>query len=400
MSKTVTADIAIIGAGTAGLAAAVALSRIGYRVAVLEAAPRPQLPAVGEGLEDWDQRVSALTPATSAFLEQLGVWRRIVAERAGPYTDMHVWDAEGTGRIDFSAAEVAAPLLGHIVENRRLIDALLLAAETLPGVDLLWEAPLTALDAGADGEVLLHSDAFPDPLVASLVIGADGGRSRVRELADFEVRRWSYQQQAIVATVALAESHQAACWQAFLPTGPLALLPLAPEHLCSIVWSLDDEDCERWLAAEPSAFVAGLNRAMGSVGPAVTAVSERRAFPLVQCHAVDYIQPGIVLVADAAHSIHPLAGQGINLGLADVQVLAEELERAREAGLNPGDTAVLRRYQRQRKGENLTMMAAMEAFKRGFGADLPLLRVARNAGLDWVNQMRPLKQWFMRQALR
>lgn len=400
MNPTPNVDIAIVGAGIAGLAAAVALSRIGYQVTVLEAAPRPDLPVSAEGIDGWDQRVSALTPATTAFLEQLGVWRRLAAERTGPYTEMHVWDAEGTGRIDFAASEVAAPLLGHIVENRRIVDALLLAAETMPGIDLRWETPLDELTAGPDGAVILHSEVLVEPVVASLLIGADGARSRVRGLADFEVRRWSYQQQAIVATLALAETHQAACWQAFLPTGPLALLPLAPENLCSMVWSLDDGDCEHWLAAEPATFIAGLNRALGSVGPEVSAVGERRAFPLVQCHAVDYIQPGIALVADAAHSIHPLAGQGINLGLADVQVLAEELERAWKAGLNPGDSAVLRRYQRQRKGENLTMMAAMEAFKRGFGSELPLVRVARNAGLDWVNQMRPLKQWFMRQALR
>jgi 2-octaprenylphenol hydroxylase len=400
MSQVTRVDVAVAGAGIAGLAAAVALSRLGYRVAILEAASRPQLSVTGETLDGWDRRVSALTPATCEFLEQLGVWPRIAAERVGPYVDMHVWDAEGTGRIDFSATEVGAPLLGHIVENRRIIDALLVAAETTPGIDLYWQTPLETLDAGPDGEVLLGSEALPETLTASLLIGADGGRSRVRELADFEVRRWSYEQQAIVATVELADTHQSACWQAFLPTGPLALLPLAPANLCSIVWSLDDRDCERWLDATSADFVAGLNRAMGAVGPEVTRVSERQAFPLVQCHAVDYVQPGIALVADAAHSIHPLAGQGINLGLADVRVLAAELERAREAGLNPGDGAVLRRYQRQRKGENLTMMAAMEAFKRGFGADSPLIRVARNAGLDWVNQMAPLKQWFIRQALR
>jgi 2-octaprenylphenol hydroxylase len=235
--------------------------------------------------------------------------------------------------------------------------------------------------------------------LGSLLVGADGARSKVRELTDFEIRSWSYGQRAIVATLQLADSHRQTCWQAFLPTGPVALLPLAQDNFCSLVWSLDDEAAERWIDADEAQFCKGLGAVFAHQGLDIVASSARGVFPLQQCHAVDYVQPGIALVADAAHSIHPLAGQGINLGLADVKVLAEELERAHRLSLSPGDMRVLQRYQRRRKSENLAMMTAMEAFKRGFGSDHPFVRIARNAGLDWVNRWTPLKQWFVRQAL-
>lgn len=391
-------DVLIVGAGIAGLTLAAALSTKGVQVTVLEAGPRPAAPNMGTSLGDWDLRVSALTPSSATLLERLGVWPALTAMRVGPYDQMHVWDAEGTGDITFEAVDIGVPALGYIVENRLTVAALLDAVDSARGVDIVWNDPLLSLTRDPSGYPLITT-ATGLQLCAPLLVGADGARSRLRELAAFEVRRWRYHQSAIVGTVALASSHRQTCYQAFLASGPLALLPLAKDNHCALVWSLDDGAWESLAALSEVDFVTALNRALGGRVPEVLAVGERGVFPLNQCHAVDYIQPRIALVADAAHSIHPLAGQGINLGLADVAVLAEEVDRAMLEGLCWGEMSVLKRYQRRRKTENLAMMAAMEGFKRGFGSQHPLLRVARNFGLRWVDRAGAIKRWLAHQAL-
>jgi 2-octaprenylphenol hydroxylase len=234
---------------------------------------------------------------------------------------------------------------------------------------------------------------------APLTVGADGARSKVRSLTAMPSRQWSYEQSAIVGTIALCAPHQDTCWQAFLDTGPLALLPLADEDKAAMVWSLDQVKHESVAALTDEAFLQRLNRALGGDAPEAVAVGPRASFPLMQSHAVDYVEEGLVLVADAAHSIHPLAGQGINLGLSDVRVLALELASAKAHGLEVSSAIALKRYQRQRKTENLAMMAAMEGFKRGFGNANPLAVIARNVGLNLVDQQNVLKRWFMQQAL-
>ena len=390
-------DVLIIGAGIAGLSLATALGREGFRVTVIDGASRPEPPAESRDLDAWDLRVSALTPASIEFLQSLGAWAGIPADRTGCYTGMQVWDAQGSGRIAFSAGEVEAPFLGHIVENRLTLSALLRCAESTAGVEVLWQHALNSM-ALTDQGWQIHCENG-EGFCAPLTVGADGARSRVRSLTAMPSRQWSYEQSAIVGTIALRTSHQDTCWQAFLDTGPLALLPLADDDKVAMVWSLDQAKHESIAALNDEAFLAQLNRALAGDAPEAMAVGPRASFPLMQSHAVDYVDEGLVLVADAAHSIHPLAGQGINLGLSDVRVLAQELANANVSGLRVSSPVALKRYQRQRKTENLAMMAAMEGFKRGFGSANPLAVIARNVGLNFVDQRESLKRWFMEQAL-
>ena len=391
------ADVLIVGAGIAGLSLAIALSKSDCHVVVIDGADRPKPVNEGVALNDWDLRVSALTATSIRFLESLGVWQRIPSERTAPYQAMCVWDADGTGRITFNAEDVAAPCLGHIVENRQTVQALLECAEACSGVELRWQSALESLSRTPEGWSI--DCAGDQRLSAQLVVAADGARSKVRQLTAQPTRDWDYHQSAIVGTVALSSPHQATCWQAFLSTGPLALLPLPDPSKVALVWSLDAQEHAEVAALSDTAFIEALNQALGPLAPHAEAVGIRVSFPLKQSHAIDYVDDALVLVADAAHSIHPLAGQGINLGLSDVRILAQELLVACAGGLSVSSPVALKRYQRQRKSENLAMMAAMEGFKRGFGSPHPAAVILRNIGLNMVERQHWLKRWFMRQAI-
>ena len=395
-------DVVIVGAGIAGSALAVALSGSGLSLALIE--PQPLVPKdlpVEQNVGSFDARVSALTPRSVAFLDRLGAWETIAAYRQCPYSHMTVWDAEGTGRIEFDRSELNVTALGHIVENRAITNSLLPGVEQARDVQTFNPDCLEACDRAPDNRLLLTLQSGQQ-LRAKLLVGADGALSRVRQMLDFRTREWDYGHRALACTVQTANPHQDTAWQRFLPTGPLAFLPLpgtGEHHFCSIVWSLQEAVAEEVLALSYEAFCSRLDAAFeDTLGP-VLASSPRFAFPLRQRHAVDYIQPGVALVADAAHTIHPLAGQGINLGLLDVSVLAEELLQAHRRGLEPGRMDVLARYQRRRKGDNLMMMGAMDGFKRLFEQQALPLRWLRNAGMRGVGQVAPLKQRLMRQAL-
>ena len=402
MSEARQFDIVIIGAGIAGTALAAALSGNGLSLALVEAQPltRPELPTVCD-LQHFDSRVSALTPRSRRFLEQLGAWDAIDGYRQCPYRHMTVWDAEGTGQIEFDCAEVNVPVLGHIVENRAIVSALLAGVGAAADITLLSPVRLEACTRLASSRMRMELEGG-GALEADLLVAADGAMSRVRDMMGFQTREWSYGHRAIGCTVQLEQSHQDTAWQRFLPTGPLALLPLPGaegRHYCSIVWSLDEQLVDDLLALDDAAFCEELGRASEGRLGTVLGSSQRFAFPLRQRHATDYVQDGVVLVADAAHTIHPLAGQGINLGLQDVAVLAEEVLAGCARGANPGEQEVLRRYQRRRKGENLLMMAAMDGFKRLFEQQALPLRWLRNVGMRGVGQLLPVKQQLMRRAM-
>tara|TARA_R110002074_G_scaffold43374_5_gene113141 strand:+ start:2584 stop:3807 length:1224 start_codon:yes stop_codon:yes gene_type:complete len=403
MSDAKVFDILVVGGGMIGTALALGLSRQGWQVGLIEGGDRDtllQAPAPVEGVADFEPRVSAISVASQQLLETLGAWQGVVAGRHCPYQGMTVWDGDGTGRIHFDAAELQARALGTIVENRSLVRALFEVVET-SDVELIDGVQVTGCAQAGDQRSIELADGRT--LVARLVIAADGANSRLRQWVGLPTREWDYDQQAIVCTVRTAQSHRYTAWQRFSQTGPLAFLPLATEsgdeHFCSIVWSQDTEEARRLMALDDATYTAELERAIERELGAVEAVSQRFAFPLRQRHAKDYIAPGFALVGDAAHTIHPLAGQGANLGYGDVRVMLEELAKAKGTGLSPAHELVLARYQRRRKGENLAMMAAMEGFKQLFGRDELPLRWLRNTGMRWLDGLGPVKNRIAAEAM-
>ena len=391
------ADLIIVGAGMVGSALALALEHSGLDILVVDGGPLSVRPFAAEGA--FEPRVSALSAASQRILERLGVWDGIAARRVSPYRDMRVWDGSGTGSVHFSAASVHAEVLGHIVENRVVQDALLDRLHDSQ-IGLLGSARLEQLRRSGDGWLLTLADGRE--LRAPLLVAADGANSAVRRLAGCATREWDYLHHAIVTSVRCERPHQATAWQRFTDDGPLAFLPLArqgDEHWCSIVWSTVPAEAERLMALDDEAFRHELGKAFEWRLGQVTAVDPRICIPLRQRHAKRYVESGLALIGDAAHSIHPLAGQGVNLGFLDAAVLAEVLLHALQRGEQANDVRVLSRYERRRMPHNLAMMAAMEGFERLFQADPLPLRLLRNSGLNWVDELPDAKALFVRRAL-
>jgi 2-octaprenylphenol hydroxylase len=395
--STMHADLIIVGAGMVGSTLALALQERGLDILLLDGGPLSVTPFAKTAA--FEPRVSALSIASQRVLERLGVWQGIVARRSSPYGEMRVWDGSGTGQIHFSAASVHAETLGHIVENRVVQDALLERLHDSP-VGLLAGARLEQLRRSGDDWLLSLSDGRQ--LRTPLLIAADGANSAVRRLAGCATREWDYLHHAIVTSVRCSEPHQATAWQRFTDDGPLAFLPLlsAPdEHWCSIVWSAVPAEAERLMALDDQAFCRALGKAFEHRLGQVLHADRRLCIPLRQRHAKRYVEDGLALIGDAAHSIHPLAGQGVNLGFLDAAVLADVLLHALARGERLADVRVLSRYERRRMPHNLAMMAAMEGFERLFQADPLPLRWLRNAGLNWVDELPEAKALFVRQAL-
>lgn len=393
-------DVLIVGGGLAGASLALALADTPLKVAVVEGGPAQAWPTAADSVQDYDARVSALTEASRRLLDEIGVWPAIARARVCAYTRMDVWDAEGTGNIQFDAIEVQRAELGHIVENSSVLAALHEALQA-SRVAVYFAASVAKLNTDTGFHLLTLADGRE--LGAKLVVAADGARSQIRQWAGFDTREWDYHHHAIACTVECERPHRATAWQRFLPEGPLAFLPLADtegsQRFCSIVWSAKPERSDALMALDDDAFCAALGEAFEFRLGEVAAVGQRFRFPLRQRHAPQYFRDGAVLVGDAAHSIHPMAGQGINLGFADVKVLSEELKRGLAKGLAVADSQPLNRYQRRRKGDNLAMMAAMEGFQHLFESNALPLRLARNAGMSWLNWQTPIKRQLITKAM-
>lgn len=404
-------DVVIAGGGMVGVALAAALAPSGLSIAVIEPrelAPEDYLPLVeGENSQGMDSRVSALTPVTEQILTHLGAWGAIQAQRVTAYREMQVWDGEGTASIHFDAASAYRSNLGHIVENRVILAGLYEAARQFENITWLNPMTITSLgnaelnDAGQWQRHMRLSDGRE--LTTGLLVAADGARSRTRQLAGMPITEWDYQHHAVVTTVRTEQSHAHTAWQRFTEDGPLAFLPLPDtrdgQHQCSIVWSTSPDHAASLLTMDDESFCRTLSIAFEQRLGQVTSVDKRQAFPLVQRHAKTYVETSMALVGDAAHSIHPLAGQGVNLGFMDVATLAEEILSANEKGIDFANVDWLRRYQRRRQGEVWKVMATMAGLKHLYG-DVPApLQWLRNVGLSQVDRLSPLKRIISQQAM-
>lgn len=396
-------DLVIVGAGLVGatLACAIAQTESGQalRIAVIEAGSAlPQFSG-----KDFDPRVVALTHASQQLLYSIGAWKSILAARACPYRDMHVWDGEGTAEIHFSSRDVRQDCLGYIVENSVALAAVREQLVACANVEIIQPASVISVSTPEKNQqtvnVTLDSGRI---LKCNLLIAADGAHSQVRQFAGFTTREWDYHQKAIITTVRTELPHSATAWQRFMHTGPLAFLPLPDanaEHYCSIVWSADTALADELMALSDVEFCHRLGFAFEHRLGYIKECAQRYSIPLQQRHAREYIRPAIALVGDAAHNIHPLAGQGVNLGLLDAAALGVEIERAINRSIPLADYSILRRYQRQRLAGNLGMMAAMEGFKRLFGSRSLSVTSMRNIGMRRLNELPMLKNYLIKLAM-
>ncbi len=382
-------DVLIVGGGMVGATAACALGDSPLKVGVIE----PQAPTAATD-EAFDLRVSALSLASQTVLDAVGAWAGIAARRMARIAAMRVWDAGSAGEISFDAAEIGEPCLAYVVENSVVVAALHERLQRCTNVHVI-QAAVSAVNADAAAVVTL---ADGRQLHARLVVAADGAESAVRRALQIPLRTLDLSQQGIVATVCTERPHEDIAWQKFLPAGPLAFLPLPEPRTCSIVWSADSDRAAELLALDDTGFRAALAQAFGDRLGAIRSVSARAAFPLALAHADRYVAARVALIGDAAHTVHPLAGQGVNLGILDAAALAEVLLAAAAERRDAGALHVLRRYERWRKGDNLAMIAVTGAFKYLFGNDWPLVPSLRGAGLSLVNTATPVKNLIMRRA--
>ncbi len=391
------ADIVIVGAGMVGSLLAALLKDSGLRIVLLE---REALVAPQKD-DAFEPRVSALTRASENLLRHVQAWEVMASHRLCPYEAMTVWDADGSGRVQFSARELGESHLGVLVENRLLQWALTQAATQSAGVELLCPAQLCELERLPESWLLTLVSG--EKINARLVVGADGAQSAVRQFAGIGSAETDYGQRAIVTTVRTEKTHQYTAWQRFMSTGPLAFLPLltatGDAHHASIVWSQDEAEAQRLLLLDDEAFRRELGFAFEHTLGEVQWVDRRFSFPLRARHARDYAHEGLVLIGDAAHAIHPLAGQGVNLGLLDAAVLAEEILRAQDRGVAWWSELTLARYARRRRAHNSLILSSMTGFRRLFASHNPLLVVARNIGLSATDRLLPLKQELARLAM-
>lgn len=397
MSEQRPFDVVVVGAGMVGSLFTLLLLQdpqlAGLRVAVVEAEPLRDWSNTGE----FDPRVSALTPASLALIAAAGCGQAFAELRQCAYTDMRVWDADGTGSVHFQARDAGLPHLGVLVENAALQSLLTRALVQRPQVSWLGPQRWQSLErlAGGRWRLVLADGAV---LETGCLVAADGPLSPIREAAGIAVDSHDYHQRALVCIARTEQAHQMTAWQRFLPGGPLAFLPLSDAHHCAVVWSLPEAEAGALGELDDANFRQRLEQALESRLGTVAAVGARYAFPLRARHARDYCLPGLALIGDAAHSIHPLAGQGVNIGLQDAAVLAREMQAAAGSRLPLAHARVLSRYQRQRRGDNALTLHAMTGFQRLFGASDAMLRVLRNQGMRWFDRSGPLKRQVVRLA--
>ena len=392
-------EIVVVGAGITGLTMAALLLQSKHcslmRVTIVDAGKRPTFDIA----DDVSLRVSAIASGSADIFASIDVWQSIVNQRACPYRDMRVWDslgyAEGPDTLRFEAAEFAVSELGFIVENTLIQHALL---QKLNAVNQAvgFETPIQSI-AQSDNRFSVEF-ADGDTLAADLIVGADGAGSLVRKSADISVDAWAYPQSAFVTHLRPEKSHQHTAWQRFLRSGPVALLPLADGRV-SVVWSTTPEQSDEAIAASDDDLSEMLSIATDWVLGRLLPEGPRGSFPLKAQHASQYVLPGLALIGDAAHAVHPLAGQGANLGLADAAKLVSVIDEAIGNDNHPGDLPVLRRYERARKGANQTMLYFIDSLYRLFSSESDSAAKLRGSGMRLFNLSGPIRDHAVQVAL-
>ena len=385
-------DIIVVGGGIVGLTQALALKNSGLSVAVVESHVSQAMPN-----GDPQLRVSALTLATENVLHNLGAWQHLDPNRLCSYVDMQVWDQDSFAKIEFKAAQVQKKQLGHIVENQAVRHSLWIQAQNSSHIELIAPAKIKQLVFGQQECFITLDDS--SQLTARLVIGADGAKSVVKKQANLAQTFWDYDQHAIVATVKTVMPHQQTARQIFTPSGPLAFLPLWDEHHCSIVWSQDEPKAAKLLKLSDAEFNKALTAAFDCTLGLCELVSDRQSYPLKMRYARQWVSNRVAIIGDAAHTIHPLAGQGANLGILDAAALAEQIIKLVEQNKDFGLAKNLRPFERWRKTEAVKMVAAMEGFKRLFAGDQPVKKLIRDTGLSLANRSSLAKQKIIQHAM-
>jgi len=382
-------DVIILGGGMVGLALACALKDTGLHVVLIERGEAPVRESLGR-----DCRVSAIVRGNVRILQGLGVWRHL-EKVAQPMRAMRIWDNQEAGGIRFDASEIGEDALGFLVENSQMQKAMHKALLDAENFEFCCPAEVSTIE-WTDADVKLEL-ADGRKLSAPLIVGADGGRSWLRQQAGIECHQRDYHQKGIVATVRPQRPHGGIAYQRFLPTGPLAMLPMT-DNLCSIVWSAEEAEADRLMAMDDAKFLEALNATFGPVLGRIEEAGQRAAFPLKGQLAKHLVRERLALIGDAAHTIHPLAGLGVNLGLRDAMVLAQEIADARRFEEDWGGLPVLNRYMKLRLPDVLSVMASMEGFHQIFTHDFPGLKAVRGLGMRALGNSGAIKQLLMRNS--
>lgn len=391
-SENLDADVVVVGGGIIGGGFAALLGQVGIKVILLDAGVR-QL----NSLKKVDARVFAITRASEQILKKAGAWRRIDENNIACFRKMHVWDEQGIGEINFDSAEICQPTMGYIISHQVIIDALQDKLLDMENVRCLWSESPAFIKTETDYILLQTENGLQ--FKSKLVVAADGANSKIRSLANIHYQKHDYKQSALACVVTTEYPHDEIARQRFLKRGPLAFLPMVDPHQSAIVWSTSPDHAQRLKKMNKAAFHFDLAEAFANELGEIKESSERIVFPLSRAQAVQYVQARVALIGDSAHTVHPLAGLGANLGLLDAAVLAEEVINTLEKGRDPGRLQVLRRYERWRKGENNNVMYIMDGFKHLFENKMQSVQWLRNLGLDMIDSFPMAKHAIMKRAM-
>ena len=385
-----TFDLVIVGGGMVGLALAASLRKAPLRIAVIESFPPPT------STEQITNRVSALNLASQNLLTELGLWSNLTAIRATAYNDMEVWEKDSFAKIEFSGKNLGLTHLGHIVENHLIQHTLWQNVLSQKNAEILTALPQTIAVTDSNAIMTLNNGHM---LSAKLIVGADGANSWVRKQADIPLVFRDYGHHALVCNVETEEPHKNTARQIFTGESILAFLPLHNANLCSIVWSQPPKQAEYLTQCTEEEFNKALTVAFDGKLGLCQVKSARSSIPLTARYARDFAKKRIALVGDAAHTIHPLAGLGVNLGFQDVISLAQEIKKNLSMNVDIGEYRYLRHYERWRKTEAVKMLVAMQGLKDLFNGTNPIKKLVRGIGLSTTNQLTPLKEQLIKQAL-